>query len=90
MLYAEADGQVVSAVLGCAESAENHVIGFVACDEAWRGQGITSELMDRFEKKAHEMGFKAITLGSKADLCFYDMAAWKVAIHPFQAAIFML
>ena len=77
LLYAEAGGQVVSAVLGRAESAESLVIGFVACDEAWRMQGITRELMGRFEKRAREMGFKAITLASKAD-AFYEKCGYHV------------
>ena len=77
LLYAESGGQVVSAVLGRAESAESLVIGFVACDEAYRRQGITRELMSRFEQKACEMGFKAITLGSMED-AFYETCGYHV------------
>lgn len=77
MLYAEDDGQVVSVVLGRAESAESLVIGHVACHEDWRGQGITRELLGRFEQAAREMGFKAITLGSEAD-AFYEKCGYHV------------
>lgn len=77
MLYAEVDGQVVSAVLGRAENEDSLVIGLVACHENWRRQGITRELMSRFEQAAREMRFKAITLGSEADE-FYEKCGYHV------------
>lgn len=77
LVYAEQDGRVVSAVLGRAENKDSLVIGFVACDESCRRQGITSGLMHYFEEKAREMGFKAITLGSQAD-AFYEQCGYHV------------
>lgn len=77
LLCAEEDGRVVSAVLGRAENADSLVIGFVACDEAYRRQGITSGLMRRIEERAREMGFKAITLGSQED-AFYEKCGYHV------------
>ncbi len=76
LTYAEKDGKVISAVLGRAENKDSLVIGFVACDEAYRGQGITRKLMEYFESRAREMGYQTITLGSKADL-FYEKCGYK-------------
>lgn len=77
LVCAEQEGRIVSAVLGRAENADSLVIGFVACDEAYRGRGITSGLMSRFEALAREKGFKAITLGSQADV-FYEKCGYHV------------
>ncbi len=77
LVYAEQDGKVVSAVLGRAESRDSMVIGFAACDEAYRGQGITKSLMACFEDRAREKGYKYITLGSKAD-GFYEKCGYQV------------
>ena len=77
LVCAEDDGHVVAAVLGRAENADSLIIGFVACDEAYRRQGITSTLMRRFEELARLKGFKAITLGSKADM-FYEKCGYHV------------
>ena len=77
MVFAEHDGRVVSAVLGRAENADSLVIGFVACDEAYRRQGITRKLMGYFEKLARGMGFKAISLGSMED-AFYEKCGYHV------------
>lgn len=41
LVYAMKDEKIVSAVLGRAENKESLVIGFVACDENFRRQGIT-------------------------------------------------
>ncbi len=71
LVYAESDGQVIAAVLGRAESRESMVIGFLACDEAYRGQGVASALMAFFEQRAREQGYRVITLGSQAD-GFYE------------------
>ncbi|MCH5285811.1 MAG: GNAT family N-acetyltransferase [Christensenellaceae bacterium] len=77
LVCAKQDGHIVSAVLGRAENADSLVIGFVACDESHRGQGITSRLMRYFEELARGMGFKAITLGSQADE-FYEQCGYHV------------
>ena len=77
MVFAQKEGQIVSAVLGCAENNDSLIIGFVACDENFRRQGITSKLMAYFETLAISQGFKYITLGSKAD-GFYEKCGYKV------------
>lgn len=77
MLYAIDGEEIVSAVLGRRESGESLVCGFVACDERYRGQGITKRLMLALEKEARDMGFKYITLGSDAD-GFYESCGYKV------------
>jgi len=76
LVYAEKDGRVVSAVLGRAENSENLVIGFAACDAAFRGQGITRRLMGYFEEIARQMGFRSIALGSQAD-GFYEKCGYQ-------------
>ena len=68
MVCAQSNEKIISAVLGRRESAESLVIGFVACDENFRGQGITKKLMAYFEELATKMGYKYITLGSKEDV----------------------
>ena len=80
LVYAQKDGKIVSAVLGRAENEESLVIGFVACDEAYRRQGITKALMEYFEAKAKKMGYKYITLGSKADT-FYEKCGYQLAFQ---------
>lgn len=77
LVYAVKDGKILSCVLGRAENKESLVIGFVACEEEFRGRGITKALMGYFEKRARQMGYKYITLGSKAD-GFYDSCGYKV------------
>jgi len=76
LLYACNNEKVVSAVLGRAENKDSLVIGFVACDENYRRQGITKKLMELFEEKARELGYKYITLGSKED-AFYEKCGYK-------------
>ncbi len=76
LLYAECNGKVVSAVLGRYESDDSLIIGMVACDEEYRNHGITKKLIERFEARAKEMGFKYITLGSKED-AFYEKCGYK-------------
>ncbi len=72
MVYAEIDGEIVSAVLGRAENEANLTIGFVACHENYRRQGITKRLMGYFEESARKKGFQYITLGSKEDAFYKD------------------
>lgn len=76
LLYACNNEKVVSAVLGRAENKDSLVIGFVACDENHRRQGITKKLMELFEEKARELGYIYITLGSKED-AFYEKCGYK-------------
>ncbi len=75
LVYAEKDHKIISAVLGRAENKDSMVIGFVACEEAYRRQGITGKLMEYFENRAREKGYKYITLGSKADI-FYEKCGY--------------
>ena len=76
LVYAKDSDQIVSAVLGRCENAESLIIGFVACDKAYRRQGITKRLMFYFEELARKMGYKYITLGSEADM-FYESCGYK-------------
>ena len=87
MVYAEQDGRIVSAVLGRAENADSLVIGFVARDESYSKQGITSQLMHYFEKLARDKGFKAITLGSEADE-FYEKCGYKIIFQIHEQNIY--
>lgn len=77
LVYAVKDEKIVSAVLGRAENADSLVIGYVACHENYRRQGITKKLLFFFEDIAKEKGFKYITLGSKED-AFYEKCGYKV------------
>lgn len=77
LVYALKDKKIVSAVLGRAENKDSLVIGFVACHENYRKQGITKKLLSYFEDLARKQGFKYITLGSKADV-FYEKCGYKV------------
>lgn len=77
LVYAEKDGQIVSAVLGRAESKESLVIGYVACRKEYRRQGITRKLMNYFEQLAREKGFQYITLGSEED-AFYEKCGYHI------------
>ncbi|MBR6807011.1 MAG: GNAT family N-acetyltransferase [Clostridia bacterium] len=76
LIYVLKGTKIVSAVLGRAENKESLVIGFVACDENYRKQGITSKAMRYFEDIARKQGFKYITLGSKEDT-FYEKCGYK-------------
>ncbi len=71
LVYAIKDDKIISAVLGRAENSENITIGFVACHENYRRQGITKKLMNYFEDLAKKQGYKYATLGSKEDV-FYE------------------
>ncbi|MBE5947749.1 MAG: GNAT family N-acetyltransferase [Lachnospiraceae bacterium] len=77
LVYAVKDEKIVSAVLGRSENKDSLVIGFVACHQDYRRQGITKRLMDYFEVLAREKGYKYITLGSKED-AFYEKCGYKV------------
>lgn len=77
MVYGEKEGKILSAVLGREESEESLVIGFVACEEEYRRQGITKSLMIYFEEIARKKKYKYITLGSKED-AFYEKCGYKV------------
>lgn len=77
LVFAIKDGKIVSAVLGRAENEESLVVGFTACHEEYRKQGITGKLMNYFEDLAKKKGFKYITLGSKED-GFYEKCGYKV------------
>lgn len=70
------DDRIVSAVLGRAENSENITIGFVACHEDYRRQGITKRLMSYFEDLARKQGYQYATLGSKEDI-FYKKCEYK-------------
>lgn len=71
------EDKIVSAVLGREESSESLVIGFVACEEEYRRQGISKALMSYFEEAARRKKYKYITLGSKED-AFYEKCGYKV------------
>lgn len=81
------DNKIVSAILGRAENKESLVIGFVACHENYRKQGITKELLGYFEDLARKQGFKYITLGSKEDI-FYEKCGYKVISQVHNQNIF--
>lgn len=87
LVYALKEGKIVSAVLGRAENEESIVIGFVACHENFRRQGITKELLGYFEDLAREKGFKYITLGSEED-AFYEKCGYKVIFQVHDQNIF--
>ena len=80
LVYAHDGGKVVSAVLGRAENKDSLVIGFVACDEMYRRQGITKKLMQYFELRAKEMNYKYITLGSEED-AFYETCGYHIVFE---------
>lgn len=77
LVYAIKDEKIISAVLGRAESQDSLIIGFAACSEDYRRQGITKKLMYFFEDIARKKGFKYITLGSMED-AFYEKCGYKV------------
>ena len=58
LVYAAKDVHVVSAILGRADNKDSLIIGFVACHEQYRRQGITQRLMEYFETLAKEKGFR--------------------------------
>ncbi|MDF2671944.1 MAG: Acetyltransferase domain [Clostridiales bacterium] len=77
LIYAEFDGKVISAVLGRPENNDSLVMGFVACDEKFRNQGITRSLVNDFENNAKMLGFKYITLGARPNANnFYEKCGY--------------
>lgn len=87
LVYAVKDEKIVSAVLGRAENRDSLVIGFAACRESYRKQGITKELVFYFEDLARKKGFKYITLGSKEN-AFYEKCGYKVIFQVHGQDIF--
>lgn len=77
LVYAMKDEEIVSAILGRAENKDSLVIGFTACRENYRRQGITKRLLGYFEDLARKKGFKYITLGSEEDV-FYEKCGYRV------------
>lgn len=74
---AASEAAVIAAVLGRPENSDSLVMGFAACDEKYRRQGITSELIRKFELNAAEMKFKYITLGADKDAeGFYEKCGY--------------
>lgn len=87
LVYAMKDEEIVSAILGRAENKDSLVIGFAACRENYRRQGITKELLSYFEDLARKRGFKYITLDSKED-AFYEKCGYKVMFQIHDQNIF--
>lgn len=87
LVYAMKDEEIVSAVLGRAENKESLVIGFVACRENYRRQGITSGLLEYFETLARKQGFQYITLGSEED-AFYQKCGYQIIFQVHGQNIF--
>lgn len=87
LVYATKDKEIVSAILGRSENKDSLVIGFVACRENYRRQGITKGLLGYFEDLARKKGFKYITLGSKED-AFYEKCGYRVIIQVNEQNIF--
>lgn len=87
LVYAVKNGEIVSAILGRAENRDSLVIGFTACHENYRRQGITKELLGYFEDLARRKGFQYITLGSGED-AFYEKCGYKVIFQVHGQNIF--
>ena len=87
LVYAAKDSHVVSAILGRAENKDSLIIGFVACHEQYRRQGITQRLMEYFETLAKEKGFRYITLGSRED-AFYEKCGYQIKFRNGEQNIF--
>lgn len=65
LVFAIKDEKIVSAVLGRAENKESLVIGFVACHENYRKQGITKALLNYFEDLARKKDSNILLWGPK-------------------------
>lgn len=87
LVYAMKDEEIVAAILGRAENKDSLVIGFVACRENYRRQGITKGLLGYFEDLARKKGFKYITLGSQED-AFYEKCGYKVIFQVHDQNVF--
>ena len=77
LVCAESDGEIIAAALGRSESADDLTLGFCACREDFRRQGITSRLIALFESLASDMGYRKITLGSRQD-AFYEKCGYRL------------
>ena len=89
MLYAEYGGEPIAAVLGRAESHCSVVIGFAACVEKYRRQGITKSLMSSFERSALMHDYYRITLTSFNDAWgFYEKCGYEVLEEKFGKRIY--
>lgn len=89
LIYAEYDGNVISAVLGRPENSDSLVMGFVACDEKFRNHGITRLLIKEFETNAKILGFKYITLGANPTANgFYEKCGYSVIAEMPEQKIF--
>ena len=79
MVFAETDGDIVSAVMGRAENKDSIVLGFAACRTACRNNGITSSLLSELENNAKKYGYKYITLGSADEaIGFYEKCGYNI------------
>lgn len=87
LTYAMKDEKIVSVILGRAGDKDSLIIGFAACHEDYRGQGITKGLLDYFKNLARKKGFKYITLGSKEDV-FYEKCGYQVIFQVHDQNIF--
>lgn len=77
MIFAEVDGDIISAVMGRAENQDSIVLGFAACRSDYRKNGITSSLLAKLEKNAREYHYKYITLGSADEsFGFYEKCGY--------------
>lgn len=87
LVYAMKDEEIVSAILGRAENKDSLVIGFVACRDDYRRQGITKGLLGYFEDLARKKGFKYVTLGSEEDM-FYEKCGYRVIFQTHGQNVF--
>ena len=79
MVFAETDGDIVSAVMGRAENHDSIVLGFAACRADCRNNGITSSLLSKLENNARKYGYKYITLGSADESTgFYEKCGYHI------------
>lgn len=79
MIFAEKNGDIVSAVMGRAENRDSIVLGFAACRADCRDNGITSSLLSKLENNARKYGYKYITLGSADEsVGFYEKCGYKI------------
>ena len=77
MVFAETDGDIISAVMGRAENQDSIVLGFAACRADCRNNGITSSLLSMLEHNARKYGYKYITLGSADEsFGFYEKCGY--------------